>query len=373
MTRSVRIKAPPTCPRCASALLKKNGSYAKKRSRVKVQRFLCLSCHRTFIPEAPHYKQKRPDLNEKIFHLLCNGVGIRRIAQILSITPRTVQKKIKVLAVLCDSFQNTHMGKWTKEPVFQFDEMWSLENGGLNALTIAVAVEKESYFLVWSRSAHTNSNKGTPTERNKADKKRRHKLGFRLTEICRVLSKCHQMKPHGKMVVMTDKKIEYERLLQRMFGPRLVHLRYNAGDEEELKKLFPINNTMACMRAEMAKLRRRGWYLTKDNMWLNAHLAIYAVYYNYFRVKAYTIPPAECPVVVSPPPEVVDESGVSKKPKKPKKYFKRETPAMRLGIFDKPLTFKFLMENFGPKYIPVAGRSAEVVPLGHQLPLRKAS
>jgi hypothetical protein len=68
----------------------------------------------------------------------------------------------------------------------------------------------------------------------------------------------------------------------------------------------------------------------KDNKLLNTHLVIY---YNYIRKKRYR--KYEKGLVVVPP------SG------KFKKLYEYETPVMRLGIFDKPLTFKFLMENYG--------------------------
>lgn len=113
------------------------------------------------------------------------------------------------------------------------------------------------------------------------------------------------------------------------------------------------------MRAELGKVKRVGWYLTKDNMWLNAHLAIYTVYYNYFRVKKYTKPHWTLPTI----PVVAG--------KKPKKEWEHKTPAMKLGIFDEPISFRFLVENYEPKAIPTT--ASNVIPIGRQLPSKKVA
>lgn len=116
------------CPQCNNSA-KKNGSFIRKRSRAKIQRFYCEHCSLAFSKQSKSITsgQHRPDLNEKIFEMLCNGMGIRRIANSLKTTPKTVQKKIKFLAILCDKFHSTHFVNWKVKPRFQFDEMWAVE------------------------------------------------------------------------------------------------------------------------------------------------------------------------------------------------------------------------------------------------------
>lgn len=111
------------------------------------------------------------------------------------------------------------------------------------------------------------------------------------------------------------------------------------------------------MRAELGKVKRESWYISQNHIWLNAHLAIYTVYYNYFRVKKYT--KHEQGLVVVPP------SG------KTKKQWEHKTPAMKLGIFKDPISFRFLMENYESKAIPAP--AANVVPITHQLPTKKSA
>jgi hypothetical protein len=49
-----------------------------------------------------------------------------------------------------------------------------------------------------------------------------------------------------------------------------------------------------------------------------------------------------------------------------KKLYEYETPALRLGIFDKPITFKFLMEHYGIRYLPTEAKP--VTPICGQIP-----
>lgn len=127
--KPVKIKT-ALCPKCDKPA-KKNGSFIRKRSRVKVQRFHCRPCALAFSKQSTNItkRQHRPDLNEKVFHMICNGMGVRRIAQVLNTTPKTIQNKIKFLAILVRSFNETILligklslvfnlmkcGRWKKE------------------------------------------------------------------------------------------------------------------------------------------------------------------------------------------------------------------------------------------------------------------
>jgi hypothetical protein len=293
--------------------------------------------------------------------MVSNGMGVRRIAQALNTTPKTVQNKIKFLAILCDKFQRTHFTNWKVKPRFQFDEMWSVEKNRSNTLTIPLVVEEESYFIVASRSAHTNSLNRYPSAKAHSDTKRQSKISARDLIILRTLDRVNEMKPNGRIIMDTDRKVPYPDFLEKVFGSRLVHNKYNAGIPEEAIKLFPINNTMACMRAEISKVKRESWYLTKDNTWLNAHLAIYTVYYNYFRIKKYTV--AERGLMVVPQNGLVAEKSA--------KTFEHKTPAMKLGIFGKPISFKFLLENYEHKSIST--KASNAVPLIHQISEKKTA
>ena len=119
----------------------------------------------------------------------------------------------------------------------------------------------------------------------------------------------------------SDDKPGYSKYVKEAFGDPGVHKTYNAKDEDEKRKLFPVNNTMACLRAEKAMLRRATWYICKDRGMLSSHLKIYTFYYNYIREKGYTVG--------------YTREGIRIK--------KNQTPAQHLGIFDKIVSPKFIV------------------------------
>jgi len=332
----------PHCPRCSSNKIRKNGFYRRQRNRRQVQRYQCGECRLTFSDQSFHitYRQKRPDLLEEIMKTTCNGVGIRRSAVVLKTTVTTIQKKIKLLALICESFHDFHMRKWTKKPKFQFDEMWAIEGDRENPLTIPVAIERDSYFIVAAQSAHTHSKISIPSAKAENDRLRMHKIILQNNIIENTLRKCRHMKPKGRIYIETDKKTNYPTILENVFGKDwIIHKRFDSKLESE--RLFPINNTMACMRSEKPMLRRRSWHFTKDTTWLNHNLHIYMVFYNYIRKKKYT-KSSETLNFTNP------KTGEIRA--KTFRTFAHKTPAMQLGIFDDPISFEFIIKNCGLKF-----------------------
>jgi hypothetical protein len=57
-------------------------------------------------------------------------------------------------------------------------------------------------------------------------------------------------------------------------------------------------------------------------------------------------------IVVPPASEVALKS--------PKKSYEHKTPAMKLRIFDEPISFKFLMDNYEQKFISAKARAVPV-------------
>ena len=108
------MEAKNLCPHCSSGKTTKSGKYRRKRSRQIIQRYKCSNCNQTFSNQtlSKTYKQKRPDLNQKVLEGLSSGTGIRKMAMNLRTTKKTIQRKVKFLAVVCDVFHKRYMGKW---------------------------------------------------------------------------------------------------------------------------------------------------------------------------------------------------------------------------------------------------------------------
>ena len=94
-------KPKASCPHCFSDKTNYSGKYRRKRSRQLIQRYTCSNCDQTFSDQtfSKTYKQKKPDLNQKILEGLRSGMSLRKLASALGTTKTTIQRKAKLLAV----------------------------------------------------------------------------------------------------------------------------------------------------------------------------------------------------------------------------------------------------------------------------------
>ena len=83
------------CPQCPSRLIIKKGKIQTKKRGKKIQRFQCKNCKtlftkRNFLNE---YREKKPDLTEKVKQLYLEGMTFRGIARYLNCDYKTVIRK----------------------------------------------------------------------------------------------------------------------------------------------------------------------------------------------------------------------------------------------------------------------------------------
>ena len=193
------------------------------------------------------------------------------------------------------------------------DEMETFEDRHGNTLKIPLIVEKDSHFIVditpmrdWSRSQY-------PRIKNAYNNEHHQEILQKETFFQKALKSCRAMKPEGRIVIDTDKHLQYPALIKDAFGDKGVHVRWDSKIDDEKRELFPVNNVMACIRQDVAATRKRSWHIAKSKQMLNARFKIYAFYSNYLKKKSYR----------------VGKTRVEK------------TPAMHLGIFDKPVVWAY--------------------------------
>ena len=84
--------------------------------------------------------------------------------------------------------------------------------------------------------------------------------------------------------MQTDRKATYATILQGRFGIRLAHQRHSSREKRDYKNpLFPINHTLAMMRAGISRLVRRTWGASKLRERLEHHAWIWVAWRNYVR------------------------------------------------------------------------------------------
>ena len=258
-----------------------------------MQRFLCKACDSSFSSQtnSSTYNQKRPDLNSDVIENISEGVGVRKTAQNLRTSISTVQRKIRVLADVCDKYHKEVLATWkTKKKVsLMFDELDTFEQNRVHKIRIPVIVEEKSYFFIDAFPYDEVSGSHYPYLKDAYNDA--HKEEFKkIPQYIKKVLKTATLLSANKVTVHSDMKPGYSKLIKEVFGEGVEHKEYKATViEGGCKELFPINNTHACLRAEKPMLRRKSWYFTKEKDFLEDHLKIYIFYYNYFRKKGYTI------------------------------------------------------------------------------------
>jgi len=254
-------------------------------------------------------------------------MGVRKLALSLGTTKKTIQRKMIFLAGICEKFQNKYMTEWDIKPQFQFDEMESYEHSRHATLGLPVIVETKSHFIVSASAQYIKSRSHYPPLQDKHNLAHSGEISDKAKIIKEKLNLCRIMKPKGRIILDTDKHVSYKGYVKDVFGKEGVHFQYNAGDETEKQRLLPVNSICKCLREDVAMLRRRTGHVCKDKDMLSNRLKIYTFISNYFKKKEY------CRTWF-------DSDG-----KKHKSIVSVETPAMKMGIFDSPVGYQFLLNN----------------------------
>jgi hypothetical protein len=126
------------------------GSYFRSHDSKKIPRFRCLDCRRTFSSARffPCFGQKKRRLNSVIRDLLCSSVSQRRVAFLLQVTRKTVERKFLFLA---DQARLNRMAELKSLETqgfrfehIQFDEMETFERSKCLPLSIPLVVESRT-------------------------------------------------------------------------------------------------------------------------------------------------------------------------------------------------------------------------------------
>lgn len=83
------------CPECESNNTIKNGTYPVREERI--QKYICKECSHYFIENPEKYQKKSKELDEQLIRLHQQNLSRRRIANILKISKRTVDLRLKKL------------------------------------------------------------------------------------------------------------------------------------------------------------------------------------------------------------------------------------------------------------------------------------
>lgn len=268
----------------------KKGTFYRQCDRRYIQRFKCLICRTDFSKATfdENYRQRLRQVNRPLMVLYCSGVSQRRVARVLDLNQKTVQRKIKMLKQrarfeheewLEERFQNTPIDH------IQFDDMETAEHSKCKPLSITLAVHAKTREILDFQVKQMPA-KGLLSRIAKqkyGPRKDERREGW--DQLFLNLKKWLQ--PHA--LIESDENPHYRKPLKRHF-PKATHIRYPGArgaivGQGELKKkaydpLFALNHTAAMLRANMNRLFRRTWCTTKKKEGLIDHLWLYVRYHN---------------------------------------------------------------------------------------------
>ncbi len=141
-----RLGGEQLCPICNGKTIK----YGKTKKGM--QRYKCNGCNYRF-QDGYSYKAYNINTNPQIVQLTKEGVGIRSIARLLSISPTTVIKRIKAIS------KQIQLPFLTKNKTYELDEICTYIQQKEKRIWIAYAIRKDTKevvsFTVGKRSNKT--------------------------------------------------------------------------------------------------------------------------------------------------------------------------------------------------------------------------
>jgi len=288
---------PPFCPRrnCRfnrsgrPGFARRHGRYYSSSHSHPIIRYRCVACRATFsvMTYRYAYRQKKPRIDALLLRLLCSGVSLRGAARLLGVNRKTITRKLSRLAHHSRRLQAAVLEQNGLRGHFQLDELETFEANRYQPVTVAILIEKHSYFLA-GLAAGPLRRRGRMTARQKTRRAaHEHLHGRRPTRSDAAVRRCLAVlsrHTHGRVLLDSDRKQSYARIGRRLLGTRLRHQTYASTlRRDRANPLFAINHTNAMVRYCLARLRRRTWCVTRRRCWLELALHAYAGWFNFCR------------------------------------------------------------------------------------------
>jgi len=151
---------------------KKIGFYIRQSVPRRIQRFTCLSCHRSFSTQtfSTTYWQKRPDLDHVLFTKTTGCMSNRQIARDLGVSPETINRHLARLGRHCLLFHARMMKTGPPTSQIVIDGFVTFEWSQYFPFHHHLAVEKETdFFLYFTDSEVRRSGRMTQRQKNRRE------------------------------------------------------------------------------------------------------------------------------------------------------------------------------------------------------------
>lgn len=276
------------CPnKCSQEFIVKNGFYKRPSDQLKIQRYQCKKCHKTFSNQTHsfNYRLRKRRINQMVFRLLAKGVSERGSAQILSVKPQTIARRVRLFGRTAAKHLKQQQDKVDRIESIVFDEMESFEHTKLKPLTIPIAVEQRSRKILALDVGEIAAKGHLAVISRKKYGRRRCQRKLVLHSL---FGQIHKI-ASSHACFTSDESTHYPKLL-RLYFPHSKHITFKGSGatiagQGEMKKggfdpLFCFNQTAAMIRDNVKRMTRRTWCTTKKVAHLKDFLHLYAFYHN---------------------------------------------------------------------------------------------
>lgn len=279
------------CPKCRARnsstgrFYSKYGYFTPKHNHQPVPRYRCRHCRTCFCARSfsDIFRQHKPRLNLIIFNALCSGMTFRRSARVLRVSRNTVTAKFHKLAAKARRLHvKALQARSHSITVVEFDEMESYQASRLNMLSIPLAVQPKSGFILDARVALMRP-KGLLAKKHPGAW--RHWNQDTRKEACRSVLRRVQRLSGGRVLVRCDAKPQYPGLIRAYVKKAQIEICRRDPNFPETKRFTGyLNHAAAKLRADLARLRRRTWACTRRWQNLQQHLYLYMAWSNGYRM-----------------------------------------------------------------------------------------
>ena len=258
----------------------KKGYYKTKFNHQPVPRYKCKACGANFSSHTSKntFGQHKPHVNYEVFKLLNSGVTMRRIGVILRIHRRTVQRKFEWLFKRSVEEHRKALVSGAMDTSYaQFDEMETCMGNKKRPLSVPFVIRWKTGQIIDIRVAKMRL-KGRlaqkyPDNRLYWDEDNRR-------EMCgRVIYTLSKIAKQG-ITIASDEKKAYPNIIHRFIPNAKIETYKSRAVKDGFNPLFKLNHAAAKIRADLSRMRRRTWAITKCWKQLQKHLYIYVAWNN---------------------------------------------------------------------------------------------
>jgi len=269
----------------------KIGYYVPKRTGVKVPRFKCNECGKTFSSrtDKPNAHQKMPEINKQLFGLLVSGVSLRRAAELLDVQYKTVLLHFNYLAKVAEQ-QHEKFLRSIKTEFVQIDELETFIHARPCCVSVPMAVRVKTGEILGFAVAEMPA-KGKLAAIGASPKYNwtKDRRAYEFQEMLK--SFAGSLKP--SITFRSDLNTSYAGWIAAVVPhAKLEQVKAKGGGKKAppgapkgFDELFAINNTFARMRHDINRLARKTWSTTKTIAGLKKHLWLYVAWNNKYKLK----------------------------------------------------------------------------------------